>query len=878
MRAWWTRVCRTLAGRRGLADDLQAEMEAHIDLETEENIARGMPPAAARAAARRRFGNLLSTRECAQEAWSFPSLEAVLRDLRHGLRGIRGNPGFSLIVVLTLALGIGANTAIFSVVHAVLLRPLPYPAAERLVWLGESTREAEDISVTWLNYVHWRRQSRSFDELAGFDTLHLTLTGRGEPLLTRGAAVTSGFWRLVGMRPAGGRLFDAADDRPGAPGTVVLSPRFWNERLGADPAAVGSTLDLDGKPYLVVGVAARDLPLFRKPIDYYLPLGRLRGATLDRGRHGSMRVLGRLRPGVTPAAAQADLDLILRRLAREDPGPEDSHRSFAAPLAPYMTRGVRSTLLALMSAVGLVLLIACANAAGLVLARGTTRTREMAIRTAIGAGRTHLLRQLLTENLLLAALGGSAGILLARWGLRLLIGMGPHEIPRLAETQLDSQVLLFAAALTCLTGLVVGLAPLWTAGRLDLLAALKDGSRSAMGARRGQTLRNALVVSEIALTLALAFATGLVLRSLIAAQTLDPGFRPEGLLALELVLPSSRYERPGAAHAFYRRLEQEVRSLPGVAAVAAVNCPPSAGDCKDWFYSVLDRPAPPPGEVPVALVNMADPGYFRALGIPLREGRAFTDADRAGAPPVAIVNQVFARTWWPGAPAVGRQIKYGGPYLEGPRCEIVGVAGDVSQLGLDARPLPEIYLPFAQADSLARVLMIRTAGDPGELAPAVRRRVAALDRSLPIESLRPLPQWLSATLERRRFSTLLLALFAVLAMTLAGVGVYGLLSYWVNASEESIAIRLALGASRGTILRWVGGRGLGLAAAGVAIGAAASWPAAHWIESLLFGVSARSPLTMAAAVLAVVGVASLAAMAPARRATRVDPVRRLNGA
>ncbi len=889
MRAWWSRLCRTLAGRQALADDLAAEIEAHLDLAAAENAGEGMSPAAAREAARRRFGNVTLIRERAREAWGFPSLEALGRDLRLGLRGIRAAPGFSCVVILTLALGIGATTAIFSVVHAVLLAPLPYPDAERLVWLEEATPRAEGISVTWVNYLCWRRESRSFDEMAGFEAMHLTLTGRGEPMLTRAGAVTSGFLRLVGMRPAGGRLLDDRDDQAGAPAAAVLGHRFWLEKLGGDPAITGATLVLDGKPYQVVGVAARDPGLFSKPIDYYLPLAPFRSATLDRARHGSMRVLGRLRPGVTLAAARADLDLILRRLARIDPGPEDQHHAFATFLAPHLTREVRPTLLALMSAVGLVLLIAAANVASLVLARSTTRVKEMAVRTAIGAGRARLVRQLLTENLLLAALGGAGGVLLARWGLLLLTGMGPPEVPRLAETRLDSPVLLFAGALTCLTGLLVGLVPLWTSGRLDLVSALEDGSRlslgaagggggmGAIGARTGASLRGALVVLEIALTLVLAFASGLLLRSLIAAQTLDPGFRAQRLLALELVLPASRYASPPAARGFYRRLEEDLRALPGVAAVSAVLCPPAAGDCNDSFYAVLDRPAAPPGELPVAAVNFADPSYFGTLGIALRRGRAFTAADEAGAPCVAIVNETLARRWWPGegGGAVGRGIQLGVPAHDGPRCEIVGVAASVSQLGLDAEPLPEIFLPFAPSEPAARVVMIRTAGDPEPLVPAVRRRVAMLDRNLAVESLRPVAQSLAATLARRRFGTLLLTLFAGLAMTLAGVGVYGLLSYWVSAREESIAIRVALGAPRGAILRWVGGQALALAVAGAALGAAASWAASRWAESLVFGVSPRSPSTMAMAVAAVVGIAILAALVPARRAARLDPVQRL---
>ncbi len=680
----------------------------------------------------------------------------------------------------------------------------------------------------------------------------------------------------MGAKPLLGRLFSASEDWPGGTPTVVLSHQFWVGKLGADPRVLGTTLALDGKPYEVVGVLPPGLRFFSPPVDFYLPLALFDGETLDRGRHGSMRLLGRLKPRVTLAAALADLDLSMQRLAEADPGPESKHRAYGIFLAESTTGEIRPTLLILLGAVGLVLCIACANVAGLVLARSTARAREMAVRTAIGAGRARLACQLLTENLLLASLGGVSGLLLAEWCLQGLIGMGPRDIPRLAETTFDWQVGLFAGAITLLTGLLTGFAPIWTAGRLDLVRALKDGTRSATGGKRGQAIRGALVVAEISLTLALTFAAGLLVRSLIAAETANPGFTPEHVLALELVLPSASYPNPPAVEAFYDRLRRDLRALPGVAAVGAVNCPPSAGDCGDWFYSILDGPAPQSGEVPIALFNTADRDYFSALRIPLREGRAFSDTDRRSAPRVAIVNQTFARKWWPKESAVGHRIKSGGPYRDGPVYEIVGVAGNVSQMGLDTEPMPEIYLAFSQSPSEAMVVMLRTSGDPQSLAPAVRRRVADIDRNLPIESLRPFARSLAATLARRRFSTLLLALFAGLAMTLAGVGVYGLLNYWVRVREDEIAIRLALGAQRPAILRWAGWQVLRLAAAGTALGVLAGWIASRWLEGLVFGVSARNGATMAAAAAGVISMAIIAAAIPIWRATQMNAVDRLH--
>jgi predicted permease len=418
MRQWWTKVRAVLARRRSLAEELNEEIAAHLDLAAKDHIAAGMDPDAARAAARRHFGNVLLTRERAHEAWRFPGCESFLQDLRYGWRGILRAPSFALVIILTLALGIGATTAIFSVVDTVLLRPLPYPAAERLVWLGEASRQANGISVTWINYQHWRRDNRSFEEMAAYRQSHLTLTGRGEPLLTRAGEVTSSFFGLIGLRPVAGRLFGESDDRWGAARTVLLSHRFWVERLAADPRALGAMLDLDGKSYQIVGIAGPGPAFFGKPVDFYLPLGLSQSAELSRSEHGSIRALGRLKPAATLAAAQADLDRIMRQLAAADPGPESDHRAAAALLGEYTTREYRPALLMLLGTVGLVLAIACANVASLILARSTARAGEIAIRTAIGGGRKRLVRQLLTESLLLSALGGVGGLLLAQGLLR----------------------------------------------------------------------------------------------------------------------------------------------------------------------------------------------------------------------------------------------------------------------------------------------------------------------------------------------------------------------------------------------------------------------------------------------------------------------------
>ena len=879
MREWWSKVRGVLSLRRGLDDDIGEETRAHLDLMIDENIGRGMPPEEARAAARRRFGNLTRTRERANEAWQFPRVETMLQDIRYGLRGIRKSPSFSLVVILTLALGIGANTAIFSVVYSVLLRPLPYPAGERLVWLGESTPKAPGISVTWINFQHWRNESNAFENMAGFANVDLTMTGRGDAVLTHAGVVTSSFFQMMGARPLLGRLFTESDDRPGAAPTVVVTPEFWQSALGGNPRVVGASLALNGKSYQIIGVLRPGLKFFLRPVDFYLPAGLSAGSAVHRSEHGSMRVLGLLKPGITLAQARTNLDSIMRRLALSDPGPEDDHRAYGTDLAEERTGEIRQTLFVLMGAVGLVLIIACANVAGLLLVRSTARAREMAIRVAIGAGRARLARQLLTENLVISALGGGLGLVLAAWCLRTLVLIGPRDIPRLSEARLDVPVFLFGAAVTILVGLFAGVAPAFTAGKVDLTVSLKESSAGSGGGRRGQAFRSGLVIAEIAITLILAFASGLLVRSLIAAQTSYPGFDAQHLLALELQLPPSRYKTDENSRQYYDQLMQDLRSEHGVEDVGGVMCPPGAGDCGDWWYSILENPAPPRSDVPISLFNIADTSYFGAMHMRLLAGRGFSEADRPNGVLVTVINEELARNWWADPRlAVRHHLKVGGPYADGPTLEIVGVVANVSQMGLDGEPMPVFYYAFSQHPSGAMVVMIRTSGDPVTLMPVARRHVSAIDRNVPIQSLRTVEEWLGATLKRRRFSTMLLGLFAVLAMILAAVGIYGVLNYWVSARQKEIAIRLAVGAQPSAILRWAGMRATRLTALGIGLGVFGGWGTSRWLKSLVFGVSPRNPGMMILAGAVVIGIAALAASVPVWRATRIDAVRNLHDA
>jgi len=874
MREWWSRLCAWATGRRGIADDLAEEVRSHLEMETDDCLERGMPPQEARDAARRRVGNSTLIAEKARDSWGFPPLESLFQDIWYGFRAMRRSPGFSAVVILTFALGVGVNTAIFSVVNSVLLKPLPYPAAERLVRFGEATAKVEGISVTWVNFRNWRESNHTFEEMAGVQFTGRTLTGRGEPVTTSGLTVTAPYFGLLGMHPLLGRLFDATDDKPGAAPVIVLNHRFWTSQFGGDPHIVGTTVTLSGNPFEVIGVAA---PLWEPwKVDYYLPLGRILGNATDRRQHGSMRALGRLKPGITLATARADLDAIMRHLDEVDPGPESQHRSYGGFFAEYSTGDARGTLLVLMGAAVLILLITCANVASLLIARNTARAGELAVRKAIGAGRLRLVRQLLTETIVIAAAGGLAGVAFAQAGLRVLIALAPTEIPRLAETRIDVAVLLVACGMTLAAGLIAGLAPVVAAGSVDITSALKEGSRMAGAGKQRQAFRNLLVIGEVALTFVLAFGSGLLLRSLIAAQQSNPGFDAQRVLSVSLQLPGKAYKTPEAVNEFYTGLLGDLRRVRGVVDASDVHCPPGAGDCGDWFYTVPGRPVPPQNEMPLSLFNSAEPGYFQMMRIPMKQGREFNETDRAKGPKVAIINETFARKWWPKESAVGHQIKVGGPYLEGDLLQIVGVAGDVRQSGLDSYPMQEIYQPAAQQHDSGRTILIRTAGEPAALAASVRQLVLSRDRNLPMQHLGTLEESLGAGLARRRFGTLLLSLFAALAMMLAAVGIYGLLSYWVSSRESEIAVRLALGASPSTILRWTSLHALRLALIGVAFGAVGGWVAARGLEDLVFGIPAHNPATLAGAAVAVTAIAFGATAIPAWRAARVDAARRLH--
>jgi putative ABC transport system permease protein len=802
-------------------------------------------------------------------------VQTLWQDLRYALRMLAKAPGFAAVAILTLALGIGANTAIFSVIDSVLLKSLPYPQADRLVVLDEHELHAEEnLSVAWPNFLDWRDQNRSFLAAAGYRQDHFSFSGPHEPVLLRGGQVTAPFFSLLGGKPLLGRTFTDAEDKPGANRTVVLGYSLWRNRLGGDPEILGKSVTLGDIPYAVIGVMPPDFRFFQQAEDFYIPLG-LEGSNpgrTDRGNHEGIRVLARLRPGVSLAGARAEMDTIMRRLEQQYPKTNSGIRSSIMTLYETRYADVRPVLFTLLAAVGFVLLIACANVANLLLSRAAARQKEFAIRAAIGAGRLRVLRQLLTESVLLSFLGGALGLLVAFWAMDPLLRIAPQNIPGLAETKLNAGVALFTFVVSIFTGIIFGLAPALHASRQDLNSALKDGGHGATTGRSRQRLRAGLFVSEVSLALVLVIASGLLVRSLFKALGVNPGFNAGHVLALDVILPHAKYGTVEQDRTFFARALERIRALPGVRSASAALCPPIVGTCWESVYVVAGLPVPRQSELPTSVFNVAELEYFRTMEIPLIEGRYFTEADNADTPKVIVINQTLARQWWPHESALGKRIKQGWPQGRTPYREIVGVVGDLKQDGLDARQLPEVFLPAAQSPANSMTVVVRTATEPMSLAASVEKEIQAVDPDQPVARVQPMTQYMNESLERRRFSALLLAIFGALALLLAAIGIYSVMAYSVAQRTHEFGVRLALGAQPLDVLGLVVKNGLQLVLAGIGIGLVAAFGLTRLMNSLLFGVSEKDPVTFVGVTVLLCAVALAACYVPARRATRVDPM------
>ena len=799
-------------------------------------------------------------------------MNTAWQDIRYSLRKLAKNPGFTVVAIVTLALGVGANSAIFSVVHNVIMRPLQFEEPEGLVmvWEHNIPRNQERNVVASVNFHAWRAQNQSFEEMAAWFTTGVTMTGLGEAERVQAAVVSPTFFRILRVEAAHGRTFFPEEGEVESSEVVILSHGFWLRRFGGQPDVLGSTINLGGTPYTVVGIMPPDFKgvLFGSLTerDMWMPLPWSWGT--EYGGRGWM-VIARLKDGVDLQGGQAEMSTITARLERE----HDYNEGWTANVVSLheQTVGeVRPALLVLLSAVGLILLIACANVANLLLARASGREREMAIRTAIGASRGRVIRQLMTESGLLAILGGVSGLLLAVWGIDVLIKFSPGDIPRTEDIGLNYAVLLFTLAASLLAGFLFGFTPAMQASKPDLHSSLREASGGS-GVAAGRRLRGAFVVSEVALAVLLLIGAGLVIRSFSELTAVDPGFDAENVLGFRVSLPGAAYPDQAQQTAFFQELIRRVESLPGVTSAGATIARPLGRAMGPGTSFILeDRPEPPRADRPVADIRAVTPGYFRTLGVPLISGRSFTERDRAESPLAVVINQTMARTFWPDENAVGHRVSVS--WDEMISAEIVGVVGDVRHGGLDAVPRAKIYFAHAQFQWSVLDLVVRAGADPAALVAAIRGEVAELDPNLPVYSVSTMRELVTGSVAEERFNMLLLSLFAAVALLLASVGIYGVLSYSVTQRTHEIGVRVALGAEGRSVLRLVVGQGMALAGAGVLVGVLAAFGLTRLMTSLLYEVSATDPLTYAAVVVILLLVALAACYVPAWRATRVDPV------
>ncbi len=795
-------------------------------------------------------------------------MDTLLQDLRYAARSLRRSPGFTVIAALTLALGIGANAAIFSVVNGVLLRPLAYANPDRLVVVWGHKESIGNETASLPDFKDWREQNTVFESMAAVAYTRFDVTGDGEPERVNAALTTANFFHVLGVAPEVGRAFNADEETSGRDRVVVLSHGFWERRFGSRPGVVGSTITLSGLPYTVVGVAPAGFRLGNAS-DLWAPLR----TDTTRGRRADfLSVIARLEPGATMEQAQAQMTTIGRALEAQYPETNTGWSPRLVSLEEQVVGGARPALLVFMGAVGLVLLIACANVANLMLMRAASREREMAIRSALGAGSGRIVRQLLTECVLVSFVGGALGLLFAVWASSALGAVRSAPIPRLDESGIDGRVVAFTLLLSLLAGLLFGLAPALRLVRGRLRSSLREGARDSSAGIGVHQLRGALVLVEVALALVLLVAAGLLIRSFDKLSRVNPGFDSHSVISAQLVLPRVRYAEGTRQLAFYDQLVQSVQAMPGVRSVALASDAPLSGGGNYLSFEVAGRPQADAGTVQDAELLVTNPAYFETLRIALRAGRVFTTRDDDRATKVAVINAAMAKRYWPDGDPIGAHVTLGDPSDSSSWRTIVGVVGDVRQNALSDEPYPQLFLPLAQTPQRAMLLLARTSGNPSALAAPIRQAVSAGDRDLPVSDIRTLDDRLQLSVAQPRLSMVLVGTFALLALVLAAVGIYGVLSYTVTQRTRELGIRMALGAESSSVMRLVVGQAMAPAFIGVLLGLAGAWGATRLISSLLFGVSATDPITFIAVTLFLLTVALAASWVPARRATRVDPL------
>ncbi len=860
------------------AQDFAGEIQVHIELEAARLRGEGLSAQDALDGARRSFGNVTTAQERFYESSHLIWLHHLGQDLRYAARLLRKSPGFTLVAVLTLALGIGATTAIFSVVYAVLLNPLPYPDSSSLVFVSEAKPQKgiKTTGVSYLDMQAWREQNTVFTEMAGTQAHDLSLTGRGDPTTVHTVVVTPELFSMLEEKPLLGRTFFAADNRKGAPPVVILSEQPWRERFASDPQVVGTTATLDQRAFTIVGVmpAGFHFPPPSQKGGIWIPIVQdpVFGTFIPSHGGHYLSVVARLKPGISLAQAQADMNGINANIARQFPDINGGWQIHLQPLEQVTVGSVRKALWILLGAVLLVLLIACANIANLLLSRATSRGKEIAVRIALGAGRPRIIFQLLTESAALGLCGGIAGVLLAYWGVKALVPLVPSDLPQADAIHVNGVVLLFALVLGLAASVLFGLAPALFAADTNLQASFREETgRGSSGGKRGR-VRNLLAVAEIALAMILLVGAGLLVRSFLLLTSVSPGFDVTHVVKAEVSLPQFQYSKPQQWTVFANDLLTRVQAQPGMQETAIGLPLPIVHPFVNLGFTLPDGPPLPPGMPDTADYASVSPNYFQVMGIPLLRGRVFNEHDSASAPPVLLISETMAQIYFANRDPLGQHVKFFFLANDGVSYQIVGIVADVRDVSLSQAPGPMMYAPFAQLPLWGAVLVSRTSLSPGAVATVVRQQAAKIDRNLPVTDVGPLPSFIDATVAQPRFRTLLLGLFSGLALLLAAAGIFGVVSYSVACQTREIGIRMALGAQPRDVLRRLAG-GVGkMALAGIALGIAASLGTSRLISTLLFGVRATDPLTFGVVVAVLISVVAIAAYLPARRAMRVDPV------
>jgi predicted permease len=859
---------RALFQRRNLDAQMDEELQVHIEMQTQENLKSGMAMGPARAAALKQFGRVDFVKETCREQRGITWLEQFIQDIRFGLRMLRKNPGLALVAVLTLALGIGANTAIFSLVNAVMLRPPPFPESQRLVFMSEKSRHMDDMSISYPNLLDWQQQNQVFEGIGGFDGQNFHLTGTERPERVEGYSVSANFFSVLRVAPLHGRPFSFDEDKPGAARVIVLSEGLWQRRFGSDLSILNQPIMLNGESYTVIGIMPRSFQ-FPRTVEFWTPLGLnyAQPSWKQRGNHPGIYAIARLKPGVSLKQATAEMQTITSRLEQEYPDTNTGTGVTLMSLRERMVRTARPALILLLGSVLFVLLIACANLANLLLARAAARQREFAIRVALGAARSRIVRQLLSESLVLALLGGVFGLLVAAWGIQLLNQIIPPEIREAILINLDAKVLAFTFCIAVLSGIVFGLVPAWQASRPNLTSSLKESGAGTGDSRGRHRFRHALVISEISLALVLLIGACLLIRSFGRVQAISPGIDTEHVVAMNFSLPTYKYREPQQRQAFFEELLRRTSAVPGVK-VASVTTTPLGG----WQmgYHVEGRPYALPGQGDLCDYATISPDHFKVMGIPLKQGRVFLETDNQNAQRVVIIDEKFANKHWKNSNPIGHQIIVGGNSNQ--PLSIVGVVGHVKNYGVDQVSREEIYLPLSQNPQPSMNLVVKTARALPELASTLRSVVRPIDADLPLSAIRTMDSILGENVAPRRITMLLLTGFSALAVVLAVVGIYGVMAYSISQRTREIGVRMALGARTQDVLRLILKQGSKLILIGIVVGSLVGLGLTQFMGRLLFDVKPTDPLTYLSMPLLLAAIALLACYLPARRAAKVDPM------